>query len=428
MVDALVIPPDAPVDAVRVIDADPSLVTMTVYDLQSGTPVNGAFVHFESADGSTKIEKVTGADGVASADLGTTGGGTVTAAEPGAVTALGTSYVLGTILDVQPGDNLTFGTPEPASTSISFTVNITPFDQVSPMTVISRCGTANVAAGATTATITGTCSASPFGIIAVIRDDNQQILQWTSLPAEIPMTGSTYTLPTTWTAASTETFNLAGLPPDADTVNVQYNAFSEDVMLDQEQAQVALAGDGTGSAALPYAPLSGREFTEIQLLDTATSAAQLWIQVQFGATETHDFSVQELPWITDIAMDTTARSLSWTEGAIEGSSTRNVEARVLSTNYSIMNNDVATSMQWTVTSPPGTPVFAWPSIPMPLAALDVSSSAMLTSASVNLLGTSAESPYAVLHTTLLSSSQRADGVLDFAGAGALISTASTQSF
>ena len=424
MADALIIPPDANVDAVPVLDADLSLVTMTVYDVVTGAPVNGAFVHFESADGATKIEKVTGADGVASADIGA--GGTVTAAEPGAPAALGTAYVLGTILNVQPGDNLTFGTPQPASTAISFTVNITPFDQVSPMQIITRCGTANLAAGATTATISGPCSASPLGIIGVVRDGNGALAQWTSLPAELPTNGATFTLPSTWTAASDETFNLAGVPPDADSVGVAYFAFSQDVLLDQENSQATIAGDATGAAVLPYAPLSGREFTEIDLTSSATAGLQSWIQAQFGSTVSHDFSVQALPWITGVTMDGTGRSLSWIEGAIEGSSTRNIEARVLFTTYSIVDGNNSTAMQWTVTAPPGSANLSWPTIPQPLAALDLGTTALVGTSSVTLLGTRAEETYAVLHTTLLSSSLRSDGVLDFAGAGVLTSSATSQ--
>lgn len=100
---------DAPEGDARQADAGPDapavgLVTVTVTALM--TPVPGAAVVFADASGNVIATQATGADGRASEMVAA--GGSVTC-DP--TFGVGTDHVLQTVFDVQPGDQITCGSP-----------------------------------------------------------------------------------------------------------------------------------------------------------------------------------------------------------------------------------------------------------------------------------------------------------------------------
>ena len=359
------------IDSVRTDDAAGIPVTVQLYPIAPGASFANVPVRFETPGG-TAIETTTDSNGLVSEVV--PAGTSITAGESIASDTAVT--ILLSLLDVQPGDNYVIGAPAVPTSAVSFTVDLTPPDDTSQIFVQTPCGNTSVAAGGTSASIQGSCATSPMEIVAYTTDGNNNVAKWVSLTNQTPANSQTYTLPSTWTTASTVTGTVSNAP-DIFT-NSAFELYEESqstVFFDTKSSGFSLSTGGA-TLSMSYVPTQD-ENLKLALASTDNQTKYDLYLSQVPTTVTADLSANSLPTLSNIAIDEISRAVTWTESAATGTPAI-LAGRLAEMQYTRGTGNAVTTVEWLVIAPPNaSPGLALPQPPTALAADDVSGVSVL---------------------------------------------------
>ncbi|HEY4180818.1 MAG TPA: hypothetical protein VGM90_28430 [Kofleriaceae bacterium] len=291
------------------VSPDAALSAVTIHLYEGHQPVAGRAVAFLKPDDSVISETVTDATGTASAPM--PAGGSVSVAGAGVVN--GTVY---TYLGVKNGQELTIGTPTPAtSTPFQISVTIPAGEQPTAQNFMVN-ATCNINASNESnlrtldMMVRAGCTTADF--YAATLDSSLHILSTAWRPAQPVSAGATVSVGTTFTPPMTSTLSITNAPqfatitPALDLVVGTFYPVPPPFNTD-----ITITG-GAGTKALTHANITGASLeSRVQI---SNLGSQFWVKRGAPGTVALDLTAANLPLLaTQVDYSATAAAVTWTE-------------------------------------------------------------------------------------------------------------------
>jgi hypothetical protein len=264
---------------------------------------------------------------------------------PGAsVTAVwlqGTRYLVGTILDIRPGDDLRVGFTDRDSTSNgTFQVTFTGLlDPLVTYSIFTPCGETLAMPGTTTIMLRNDCRPDTFDVYVVAFRDGL-ITDYAQMQ-NVSLASGAVTIPNMWTSAQSFSATYTNVPAEITQVDSQRLSGSHRGFSARTSG---MAMNGTFTAQSNNVPTAGANAFVRTTFSRSDMISQMVTQRIAGNSVNYNLNVgmQVTPWLTNIKFDPGSGTFT---PSIEGMLTADMYATDLS--YSRAEN----SFEWIVIGP-----------------------------------------------------------------------------
>jgi hypothetical protein len=323
------------IDAMASPDADPhGVVTVTVLNTdQSGTPVQGVPVVFFDPDGTMVGQSDSDAQGKASATV--LPGANVSVVWPKSAT----EYLVSTVYEIKPGDDLVLGFRNPSKTDVAtFQVSYDAFSGASYYEIFGPCGQADAS---NILHFQAGCKTDPFDLYVLAFASSGALMGSNAKTGVAISSGSVHLPSTGWNFSGQFTASYTNVPSIVTNVTVDH--------VSGFPGGYDSGGNGTPDATAHTASLA---FT------TPTVGTNAWVQSQFqGPTGSAQLVRQRIAGASTTAgMDVTATLLPWLDTPTFDAATQHFTMTAQSTGTYDM---YFSELEYTRTSGSTTTNFTW---------------------------------------------------------------------
>ena len=380
-------------DAAVLPDAGSGAVAVTVYDNQHAAAV-GASVIFEDLDG-TLTTVTTDEAGTASAAV--QAGGAVTVIQDEGY------HQIDSILGVEPGDALTFGTaPDTSPSRNTVAISVTPpeFDTLLyQLTVNSTCGIGqNFGAGTTFPALMSVYDDCAGELVFTLSYADATIgtagdnFEYFEVPAQLYAEGDQVAPDGPWLVAPATTVRFDSVP---DGAVLQYLYVAAIVTATNAAAAndvfaVALPVEATLVASGHLPPVGDATFMQTSFFDGDNGTQTIQSTSTTLFSQPIDSTTLLLPWIDDFASyDSSTRVLSWSQ--TDGAS---VDGDFFLMVYNATDDN---EVVWNILAPPSAGLLHVPHLPASLSALEPPTFADTDASAIALpFATQPSTPYSIV--------------------------------
>ena len=319
-------------------DADAhGVVTVTVLNTdQSGTPVQGVPVVFFDPDGTMVGKSDTDASGKASATV--LPGANVTVVWPKS----STSYQIGTVYAIKPGDNLVVGFRNPAATDVA-TFQVT-YDQYSGATsyqIFGPCGTADAS---NVLHFQAGCKTDPFDLYVIAYDASGNPIAFNAKNGQSLAAGTVHLTSTSWSFVNQFTASYTNIPAQVTNISADHVAGFPGGF----DAGNSAAPTSTSLSLAMTAPTPGTYAWVSSNITGAAGSQQVVRQRIAGAASSAgmDVTATILPWLSNATFDVASQSF-----AVTATGTGTYDVYLADVQYQRPSGSTSIDYEWIVLGP-----------------------------------------------------------------------------